>query len=111
MFQVQEPPAGSKDPMTFREGFRNVRDAAQRERADDCIERLIVKGEILAIRPVDLEPDRRLLQSTPGSPVHPLIRLNEHQVLHLRRIMGQVQACSESDFQDPTNRGLKQLLA
>jgi len=78
----------------------HVLDAAQRKRADHTIELVGLKGESFAAKnPLDnLNPG--LLNPSLRQTVHPSVRIDRRYLSNLSRVMRQIQARPETDFQN-----------
>src|SRR5262249_44837523 len=81
-------------------GLSDLRDAAQREGADDAIEGAVLEGEPFAAENLPVNRDPRLLDPPACPAVHPGVWINGRDLANVGRVVRQVQSGAEADFQN-----------
>src|SRR5262249_3352990 len=99
MLQKQKATARLEYPVNLGKCLDDMLDAAQRKRADNTIESVILEGKPFAAYDSLVNLDPRLSYPLLRQPVHPDVRIDRRDLADLGRVVRQVQARPEADLQ------------
>jgi hypothetical protein len=102
VFEQQESTARFEDAIKLSHGLVDVRNAAQRDRADDTVKRACFEWECFAADDPFVDVDARLLDSPLEPFVHARIRVGCRDFCDVVGIVWQIQTGTDSDFQNLT---------
>jgi hypothetical protein len=110
VLQKKELPTRPKYTIDLYQSPLHLVNAAQCEGAHDTIEHSSIEGKLLPAECALLHRNSCVLDSLTSKLIHPRVRFNRGDLEDLCRIVGQVQPCPETDFQDAAECVSQQLM-